>query len=77
MNITPQLQMDLDTASRKYHTDGVHFEYFKAHIWVMLNYGMSWIPHKRFKSLELAVAWADQALAKHRRDQHKAERHVG
>lgn len=77
MKHTPELQSVLESLSNKYHTDGVHFEHIKSNIWVLLNYGMSWVPTKSFGSLASAVAWADALLEKHRAEAAEFERAGG
>ena len=77
MKHTPQLQSVLESLSDKYHTDGAHFEYIKSHIWVLLNYGVSWIPTKSFDSLSSAVAWTNDMLGRHRADAAEFERAGG
>ena len=77
MKHTPKLQSYLEAASRNYHTDGVHFEYIKSNIWVLLNYGMSWIPTQQFESLEEAMNWADNIIERRKAEEAEFERAGG
>lgn len=77
MKHTPELQTTLESLSDKYHTDGVHFEHIKSRIWVLLNYGMSWVPTKAFDSLSSAVAWTNDMLGRHRTEAAEFERAGG
>ena len=68
LKLTPTLQSYLEATSRFYHTEGIHFEFIKSHIWVLLNHGMSWIPTQQFESLAKAMTWADNIIEQRKKD---------